>query len=306
LNKLNYRQTEMLWAIVTAGSISGAARLLGISQPAVSRMLAHTEKQLGLELFERVRGRLQPTRQVHSLFEEIDRAQRMMQRVNDLAEALSSHGSGVLRLTSIPSLTQYLVPRAVARFQQRHPDVLLRLNATALTQMLPDVLHGEAELGLVVMQADHPFLTNIPLHTGRMVAAIPRGHPLAGRASVSLADLSPHPLIVVGTRMPYGMLALNAFEQAGLPVKMCADVPWSHLACALVNAGAGIAVIDEFTVMHNIWPEVAIVPLAENIPLHISAIHTSNRPLSRIAGEFVEELQAVLRETFSPKSRVNT
>lgn len=302
MNKLNYRQTEMLWAIVVAGSISGAARLLNISQPAVSRMLALTEKQLGLGLFERVRGRLQPTSQVHSLFEEIEKAQRMMQRVNDLAESLSNPGSGVLRLTSIPSLTQYLVPRAVARFQQRWPDVLLRLNSTALPQMIPDVLQGEAELGLVVMQADHPFLTSIPLHTGRMVAAVPRGHELAGRSQVSLAELSPYPLIVVGTRMPYGMLALNAFEQAGLPVRMCADVPWSHLACALVNAGTGVAVIDEFTVMQNIWPEVAIVPLVEYIPLHISAIHASNRPLSRIAAEFVAGLQDVLRETYCANS----
>ena len=54
MNKLNYRQTEMLWAIVMAGSISGAARLLNISQPAVSRMLAQTEKSMGVTLFERV------------------------------------------------------------------------------------------------------------------------------------------------------------------------------------------------------------------------------------------------------------
>ena len=127
MNKLNYRQTEMLWAIVMAGSISGAARLLNISQPAVSRMLAQTEKSLGLTLFERVRGRLRPTPQVHSLFEEIEKTQRMMQRVNDLADALSEHGTGVLRLASIPSLAQFLVPRAVARFQQRHPELLLRL-----------------------------------------------------------------------------------------------------------------------------------------------------------------------------------
>ncbi|MGZ9981189.1 LysR family transcriptional regulator [Bordetella bronchiseptica] len=299
MNKLSYRQTEMLWAIVTAGSISGAARLLNISQPAVSRMLAQTEKQLGLNLFERVRGRLQPTPEVRILFEEIEKTQRMMQRVNDLADALAGHGAGVLRLTSIPSLAQYLVPRAVARFQRTHADILLRLNATALPHLINDVLHGEAELGLVVMQADHPFLTSLPLHTGRMVAAIPRSHPLAERGQVTLADLSPHPHIVVGTRMPYGMLVQSAFEQAGLPCRMCADVPWSQLACALVNAGAGIAIVDEFTVMKNIWPEIAIVPLAEDIPLHISAVHANNRPLSRIAAEFIPHLRDVLAESFS-------
>ena len=100
--------------------------------------------------------------QVQSLFEEIEKTQRMMQRVNDLADALAEHGTGVLRLASIPSLAQYLVPRAVARFQQRHPELLLRLGTTALPSLITDVLQGEAELGLVVMQADHPFLVSEP------------------------------------------------------------------------------------------------------------------------------------------------
>nr|WP_249278611.1 LysR family transcriptional regulator [Bordetella genomosp. 2] len=302
-NKLSYRQTEMLWAIVMAGSISGAARLLAISQPAVSRMLAQTEKQLGLTLFERARGRLQPTTQVHSLFEEIEKTQRMMQRVNDLADALAGHGAGVLRLASIPSLAQYLVPRAVARFQRRHPDILLRMNAAALPPLIADVLQGEAELGLVVMQTDHPFLKAHPLHTGRMVAAIPRDHPLAQRPRVALADLSPHPHIVVGTRMPYGMLVQSAFEQAGLPCRMCADVPWSNLACALVNAGVGIAIVDEFTVMSNQWPGLVIVPLAEEIPLHISAVHATNRPLSKLGAQFLDDLRTVLQEAFSDQNQ---
>ena len=119
-----------------------------------------------MTLFERVRGRLQPTVQVQSLFEEIEKTQRMMQRVNDLADALAEHGTGVLRLASIPSLAQYLVPRAVARFQQRHPELLLRLGTTALPSLITDVLQGEAELGLVVMQADHPFLVSGPCMWG--------------------------------------------------------------------------------------------------------------------------------------------
>ena len=131
-----------------------------------------------------------------------------------------------------------------------------------------------------------------------MVAAIPRGHVLAGREVVSLADLSPHPHIIVGTRMPYGMLVLNAFEQAGLPCNMCADVPWSQLACALVNAGVGIAVVDEFTVMQNTMPDVVIVPLQERIPLNISAVYASNREPSRIAQQFISELRGVLEEAF--------
>ncbi len=89
------------------------------------------------------------------------------------------------------------------------------------------------------MQADHPFLTSEPLHVGRMVAAIPKAHPLAQRGLVSLADLSPHPHIVVGTRMPFGMLVLGAFEQAGLPCNMCADVPGASWPARWSTPGSG-------------------------------------------------------------------
>src|SRR5690606_13412232 len=194
-------------------------------------------------------------------------------------------------------------PRPAARFTLSRRDDVPRMNAAALPPLIPDVLQGEAEPGLVVMQTDHPFLKAHPLHTGRMVAAIPRDHPLAQRSRVALADLSPHPHIVVGTRMPYGMLVQSAFEQAGLPCRMCADVPWSNLACALVNAGVGIAMVDEYTVMGNQWPGLVSVPLAEGTPLHVSAVHATNRPLSKLGAQFLDDLRTVLQEAFSDQNQ---
>ena len=69
------------------------------------------------------------------------------------------------------------------------------------------------------------------------------------------------------------------------------------MACALVNAGVGIAVVDEFTVMQNTMPDVVIVPLQERIPLNISAVYASNREPSRIAQQFIK-LRGVLKRPF--------
>ncbi|ODT56708.1 MAG: LysR family transcriptional regulator [Methylobacterium sp. SCN 67-24] len=288
---LNFRQTEILWAIVMAGSSSGAARLLNVSQPAVSKMLSQIEAQLGSSLFERVRGKLQPTEQVRLLFDEIAKAQKIMRRVNDIADSLTKEGGGALSLASIPSLAYAIVPGVIARFRLENPEIVVRLETGAVPEMIESVLQGEAELGLLVMLTDHPLLTVLPLFEGRMLAALPRNHPLAVKSLVSLADLSPYPHILVGSRMPFGMLTSSAFEQAGLPCRVCADVTNSLQACALVDAGVGVALVDEFTARNLSWLNVVTRPLKEKISLRTSIVHSRNRPPGPLAKRFIALLR---------------
>ncbi|MBN9439625.1 LysR family transcriptional regulator [Bosea sp. (in: a-proteobacteria)] len=288
---LNFRQTEILWAIVMAGSSSGAARLLNVSQPAVSKMLSQIEAQLGSSLFERVRGKLQPTEQVRLLFDEIAKAQKIMRRVNDIADSLTKEGGGALSLASIPSLAYAIVPGVIARFRLENPEIVVRLETGAVPEMIESVLQGEAELGLLVMLTDHPLLTVLPLFEGRMLAALPRNHPLAVKPLVSLADLSPYPHILVGSRMPFGMLTSSAFEQAGLPCRVCADVTNSLQACALVDAGVGVALVDEFTARNLSWLNVVTRPLKEKISLRTSIVHSRNRPPGPLAKRFIALLR---------------
>jgi DNA-binding transcriptional LysR family regulator len=288
---LNFRQTEILWAIVMAGSSSGAARLLNVSQPAVSKMLSQIEAQLGGSLFERVRGKLQPTEQVRVLFDEIAKAQKIMRRVNDIADSLAKEGGGALSLASIPSLAYAVVPGAIARFRLENPDIVVRLETGSVPELIESVLQGEAELGLLVMLTDHPLLTVLPLFEGRMLAALPRNHPMASKPLVSLSDLSPYPHILVGSRMPFGMLTSSAFEQAGLPCRVCADVTNSLQACALINAGVGVALIDEFTARNMSWPNVVTRPLKEKISLRTSIVHSRNRTPGPLAKQFIALLR---------------
>ncbi|MBB5213877.1 LysR substrate-binding domain-containing protein [Parapusillimonas granuli] len=298
MNKqLNYRQTEILWAIVMAGSISGAARLLNISQPAVSRMLGQIEKQLSTRLFERIRGKLQPTQDVRSLFEEIERAQRVMGRINDIADTLADRSGGGLNLGSIPSLVHQFLPRVMADFQRLRPNVLMRIHSDIVHKLVSAVLQGEVEVGFIVLLTEHPYLTVLPLMEGRMVAAVPAGHALAAKRQTTLAELAEHPQIVTGTRMPYGMLALSAMDSQGLQYRISADVPWSQQACALVNADMGVALIDEFTAAQNIWPNVRIVPLKERIPLQVNIIHARERKLSEAADTFIQLARSRASET---------
>ncbi len=295
MKKLNFKQIEMLWMIVTSGSISAAAKQLDVSQPAISRMLSQTEAQMGLVFFERIRGRLRPTRELNNLLPEIERTQKGLQRVNDMARAtVDSHG-GVLKVASNPSLGKHFMPEALAEFLKVSPDAFLRFHTATIQEIASELIGGDVDLAVVAFPAEHPFLSSMTLCEGRMVAIVAKDGPLADRRSLSLSEIALEPQVLVGERLHFGMIVANAFSRAGLSPRIFADVPWSDLACGLVNVGLGCAIVDEFSVAREAWPNVKVIPLVENIPIRIRVVHVADRPLSEVAKRFIQVIKNLHR-----------
>lgn len=294
--KMNFKQLEMLWAIVTSGSISAAAKQLDVTQPAISRMLAQTEALVGIELFERIRGRLRPTKELNDLLPEIERAQKALQRVNDMTLAIADSQGGVLKVTSNPSLGTHVMPLALAEFRRRYPTTFLRFHtATAIADIAAPLLSGEVDVALATIPAEHPFLSSTTICDARMVAVVPLGSELAQYERLTLAQLAEYPQIIVGERLHFGMVALGAFSRAGLTPTIFADMPTSHLACAMVNTGVGCAIVDQFSVMHATWPNIKVVPLEVELPLRMLLVHAVNRPLSDAAKRFAQVVKDLYR-----------
>src|SRR6476469_7268529 len=120
---LNLRQIEIFGPVVPSVSSGAPSQLLFVSQPAVSRLLSHTEQRVGFALFERIKGRLYATPEAKKLFHEVEAVYQAVQRVNDLAGDLARNRSGILNIVSSPSVGQMLIPEALSQFQARHPDV---------------------------------------------------------------------------------------------------------------------------------------------------------------------------------------
>ncbi|AUL46413.1 LysR family transcriptional regulator [Bordetella trematum] len=289
--KLNLRQIEVFRAIMLSGSISGASKLLFVSQPAVSRLIAYTEQRLGLMLFERIKGRLYPTPEAKRLFAEVSTLYQIVQRVNEVADNLAENRVGQLRLSCSPSLGQSLMPRAIAAFRREFPEVRLVLQTLIPSVMLQSLLTQQVELGVAYLSMDHPSFASQSLYENHFVAVLPEGHPLAGRAQVSAAELAEQPLIGYSADIPFAMLVRDIF--AGLPAEPEAriEVQQAHVACAMVQAGAGVALVDEMSVRGPIWSGVVTVPVAETVSAPISVYHLELEPLSRLAREFIRVLR---------------
>lgn len=123
---VNLRHIEIFHAVMTTGNLTEAARMLHTSQPTVSRELARFEKVLGLQLFERTRGRLQPTVQGLRLFEEVQRS-GMARTVSSAPPSLREFRQGELSIACLPVFSQSFLPLLLPPFLARYPEVSLQI-----------------------------------------------------------------------------------------------------------------------------------------------------------------------------------
>lgn len=292
---MNLRQIEVFRAVMTTGSISGASQVLHVSQPAVSRLLSHTESRLGFGLFERVKGRLVATPEAKRLIREVENVYLGVQRVSELAHDLAERRHGVLHVVSSPSVGHTLIPQVITRFREANADVHVHFEFLSFLHLQDRLLKRQADLGVVILPMDHPNLQVTPMAHGSMVCICPYNHALARRSTLQLADLRPYALISYGVETPLGLRIARMYDAADEPLKPAIEVGSPQNACALVEMGAGVAIVDEFSVRS--WPSKQFVvrPLAGAPTLVANLVHPHEEPLSQPAQKFVATLRAVLK-----------
>ncbi|MDU0342248.1 LysR family transcriptional regulator [Bosea rubneri] len=295
---LTLRQIEVVRAIMITGTVAGAAKLLNVSAPGISRLMKHTERALRLRLFERRHGRYVPTPEAKDIFEQIN---GVYQKVDDLQYTLAriDRGGGVeLRLGSVPSICNVMVPRAIDRLKRKHPDLRIEINILKIEEALDYLLLGKGEIAAMSYRLDHPGLDFVPLAMGELLCIVPEGHPLAGRDRVSASEIVAHPLIGIDPNDPYGRIMSEIFVRSGLSFEMAIKARFGTTVCALVKAGLGIAIIDQFTVAHGAMPGIVAIPIAEPTQFQTYVAIKKDKAPSLYAESFVkllrEEMNAVV------------
>jgi len=294
---LNLRQIEVFHAIMIAGSLSGAARMLSVSQPAVSRVLATVESRLRMLMFERVRGRLQPTPEARRLFSEVESILEGVRRFNALAADLAGGAHGELSLVSSPSYSEWLIPVAIRRFRARFPDVRIKYRPLPFDSLLPHVLLGHADLAISSMPPP-PSANAAARAIGHsfIECAVPESHPLAQADAVGAADLVGQTFISYGRETPFGRLSADFFAAAGLPLRADIEIRSTPEAMGLVREGVGVALIEAFGARRSAHDGVVLKPLSPPLSHRIYLIHTNVSPLSAMAKEFLAVVKRVLKE----------
>ncbi len=291
---LTHRHVDVFRAVMTAGSVTGAAEALFSSQPTVSRELARMEYLLGLALFDRARGRLRPTAQALALFEEVQRSYAGLERVADTALRLRQFAQGQLSLACLPAFSHALLPGACARFLQAHPGVSLSV-APCESPLLEERLAAQAH-DLGVTEHD-PALAGAGarlLIELDEVAVLPAGHALLGKKNLVLGDFAGQAFVSFHPRDRYRQGVDKLFAEAGVERQLAVETDSAVAVCAMVQHGLGLAIVNPLTALAMATAGSGLVarPLAFSIPFRVFAV----RPLHRPGNPLVERFEAALEE----------
>ena len=283
MRELTLRQVEVIRAVMLAGTIQGAATLLGVSAPGISRLVRHTEDSLGLRLFTRKGGLFVPAPEAARVFEMLHQVHQQMENLQSAIGSLKKGEDTRLSFASAPSIAQFIAARALRQIRQRFPDLFIDLNILKIEETADYLLMERGEFVVMSSAIENPALTNEPLVRGRLVAIVPESHPLAARPAISVHDLMDHPFVGVDPADPYGAILARPFEQAGLVPRHTMRGRFAQTVVSLVRHGLGVAVIDEFSVAEVYMPGLVRRPLVEEAGLTIYAVTKEGRDLSSFA-----------------------
>jgi DNA-binding transcriptional LysR family regulator len=288
---MNLRQIEVFRAVMLAGSISGAALALHVSQPAVSRLIRYLEVKLRVVLFDRTGGRLHPTPEARALMREIEDAFHSIDRVRACAEQLHHGVADRLRISTNLSSALELVPRAIAGLKASMPKLHISVEIATHAQITDQLLSGGCDIGVVAfVQTRHPALTAQLIGEGDVLCAMAATHPLASHKRVTLDALAQHDIISFGTETAHGKMIARLLGERSKPLTPTVEVRYAYVACSIAASGYGVAVVDDLTACLFPSPGLVVRPLSKPVRYKAYALGSAERPLSAGGREMVRLL----------------
>ncbi len=292
--RLQFRQLQAFHAIIETGTVTGAAESLGISQPGISNLLAQLERQTGLELFERLHGRLVPTPEAELMYREIDTVVRGLDHVTQTVVDLQNKQAGQLQIASQHSMSFGFVPKLIAEFAKARPDMNISFQSQYSSKIQEWVLSGLFEIGICEMPMLYDTLQYYPLHVETRIA-LHKDNPLGQHDVLTPERLKDEPLLVMGPDHITQRRLREAFEKSNIPMKSRVH---SHLfknLLAFVKEGMGVALLDRFGLEFDYDDRFVARRFAPPIMMDMAVITSATRPLSQLGKEFLEFLLAELQ-----------
>lgn len=290
---MRLRQIEVFHAVYVGGSISAAARMLHVSQPSVSKVLRHAEDQMGIQLFQLIRGRLVPTDEAHALFREVDEVYERLQSLQQSVRNIKNVGGGHIRLGVVPSLGLAVAPRAIAEFRVEYPDVTFDVQTLHHDALFRSLYERECDLAIAYNPPVHHRMKHKSLGTGELTLLNRKGDEWDS-GDLTLGRLDGRDLIGLTASGPIGEIFSAELKRYGVAIREAISVQTFYVAAALVRYGAGITVVDEFTARASQDDRIGFRRFTPSIRFDLACVYLEDRPLSGLAARFIQKFCDIL------------
>jgi DNA-binding transcriptional LysR family regulator len=296
---MDLRQLEAFAAVISAGSITGAARLLGRSQPALTRLIQELEETLGFSVLHRSGPRVTPTERGLRFHQEVEPVITWLRHLRERAAAIAQDKPRSLEISAIASFAAAMLPAALARLGQDALPEQVHIRAALAEQVVQSVATHVAEIGVTSLPVDHPALEIHWIGEAPCVAAVRADDPLAASETISLASVAGRRLITMANPFRWRRRVDIALEQAGVRPAAILDANTSHTALMAARAGLGVAILEP-VIAHGMPLEgVAIRKLDVPISFFWAVVTPYGRPLTPLTEGLVDALEAIARETLT-------
>ncbi|WP_045493873.1 LysR family transcriptional regulator [Vibrio hyugaensis] len=294
---MNLRQLEVFYAIMQTGTVSGAARLLHVSQPNVTRVLAHTEQQLSFALFERIKGRLVPTQEAKALLPEAEKVYQQLGQFRSLTNKVKQ-GTQHLRIGAPPVLASQLLAPTVATLSKQQ-GISFELLTANRDELCSGLLKHELDVAIAFGEEAPPAILSEVLLKQQLVLIAPKEALNSDNDTISFDDLIQHELPIIGldSRDPLGLLLHQTLTARDEHYHHPITVRSYAAAAELVKYHAGFAIVDPWTAKQYQYDEaVSVRSLSPTLSFSVSILFAEHTPQSISTKLFIDSVKQLVNQ----------
>jgi len=296
---MNYKQLDAFHKFMVHGSVTKTAKAMGVSQPAVSRLLIDLEASLGFPLFYRKRNSISATSEATQFHKAVLRSFIGLDELKSNADAIANAQMGAISVAAQPVYIDTFLIETVAAFNKLHPNVTVSLYDEGHETMLERVSRQNCDFGLgITLNLDRYALEIEPILECKAVCILPLGHPLGAFPSITIDQLNGQDFVDLNIGSPLRSRIDRLFQDAGIYRKINAEARTTRSVCRMVEAGCGIAVSDPF-VRLLADPKTTIVrPFSPAISWDVAIFQPANRRLSTVEQSFRQIMKTEVLRIF--------
>nr|BBH86900.1 LysR family transcriptional regulator [Thermosporothrix sp. COM3] len=293
---MDLRQLNTFKAIAEEGSFVRAAERLQYAQSTISLQIQQLEEELGVELFDRQRRKIQLTPAGRAL---LMHAQHVINQVAQLQQdlaAIVTGESGHLRIGMIEAVARLYLPEILRKFRARYPRIQLTIEVLSTIHVHEQLAADQIDLGVSTPPAADMGLVFEPLQTAPIMLLLSEQHPLCQQPTITLSDLKDECLLLTHPPCAYRSAIEQAFVARGLPLATNIEIGSIEVIKQAVQQGLGIALVPELAT-HSIPPGIVIRNVSD-LHLHLP-LGLITRAIPIPQGKAAQAFSSLLRQTMT-------
>ncbi|RUV97488.1 LysR family transcriptional regulator [Mesorhizobium sp. M5C.F.Ca.IN.020.14.1.1] len=292
---INLRQIEAFKAVIENGTISRAAEILHVSQPNMSKLIAHLEADTGLQLFERQKGRLSPTDHAMRLYDEVGRIFAGVRQVENAVEAIRREDQGTLAVGVMVTLASTFAQLVTSRFLAGRSSLFCSIHTLSSSWIVDGLIARKLDVGLVGPSADSPYVKLETMMRHPLVCIMAPGHRFTEKQVIEPSDLHEVPFVAFPGDTFLGRRIAGMFESYKVQPKIAMVADNAPSVCEFVAGGLGVALVHPATLI-GLEGRLVIRRFEPEIFYYFQLCRSVDSKKAQLVDAFAEEVRRVAAE----------